>query len=163
MKVFLNPEHDTRNRGWSQLQAEIAVGHGGLTGKGYMQGTHNALGYLPQTVSNSDFIFPVIAEEKGLIGSYVLVGLYMLLIFTILRTAFVIEDDFGRYICVGSAVTLFMHSAINIGMCIRLAPVTGLPLPLVSYGGTFLIATMCYLGLVHSVYIHSEKKSIFDL
>ncbi len=163
VKVFLNPEHDTRNRGWSQLQAEIAVGQGGLSGKGYMQGTHNALGYLPQTVSNSDFIFPVIAEEKGLIGSYVLVGLYMLLIFTILRTAFVIEDDFGRYICVGSAVTLFMHSAINIGMCIRLAPVTGLPLPLVSYGGTFLIATMCYLGLVHSVYIHSEKKSIFDL
>ena len=163
VKVFLNPEHDTRNRGWSQLQAEIAVGQGGISGKGYMQGTHNALGYLPQTVSNSDFIFPVIAEEKGIIGSYVLVGLYMLLIFTILRTALVIEDDFGRYLCVGSAVTLFMHSAINIGMCIRLAPVTGLPLPLVSYGGTFLIATMCYLGLVHSVYIHSEKKSIFDL
>lgn len=163
VKVFLNPELDTKNRGWSQLQAELAVGQGGLTGKGFMQGTHNALGYLPQTVSNSDFIFPVIAEEKGLLGSYILVGLYMLLLFTILRTALVVEDDFGRYICIGAAVTFFMHSAVNIGMCIRLAPVTGLPLPLVSYGGTFLLATMCYLGLVHSVYIHSSKKSIFDL
>ena len=163
VKVFLNPELDTKNRGWSQLQAELAVGQGGLTGKGFMQGTHNALGYLPQTVSNSDFIFPVIAEEKGLLGSCILVGLYMLLLFTILRTALVVEDDFGRYICIGSAVTIFMHSAVNIGMCIRLAPVTGLPLPLVSYGGTFLLATMCYLGLVHSVYIHSSKISIFDL
>ncbi|MBP5182354.1 MAG: rod shape-determining protein RodA [Lentisphaeria bacterium] len=163
VKVFLDPEHDTKNRGWSQLQAEIAVGQGGVTGKGFMQGTHNALGYLPQTVSNSDFIFPVIAEEKGLAGAYVLLGLYIILMFTILRTALVVEDDFGRYLCIGSATTLFVHSAVNIGMCIRLAPVTGLPLPLVSYGGTFLIATMCYLGLVHSVYIHSSKKSIFDL
>lgn len=161
--VFLNPELDPLRTGWSPRQAELAVGSGGFSGKGFMQGTISALGYLPQTVSNSDFIFPVIAEEKGFLGAITLVILYMILILSILRTALLTEDKFGRYLCVGAGTMLFMHSIVNIGMCIRLAPVTGVPLPLVSYGGTFLIATMIYLGLVHSVYTHNDKKSLFDL
>ena len=161
--VFLNPELDPHRTGWSPRQAELAVGSGGFSGKGFMQGTISALGYLPQTVSNSDFIFPVIAEEKGFLGTITLVLLYMVLILSILRTALLTEDKFGRNLCVGCGMMLFMHSIVNIGMCIRLAPVTGVPLPLVSYGGTFLIATMTYLGLVHSVYAHNDKKSLFDL
>ncbi len=161
--VFLQPERDPQNRGWNQLQAEMAIGSGGLTGKGFMQSTQNPMGYLPQTVSNSDFIFPVIAEETGFIGSLFVVLMFMLLLFSILRTALLAADDFGRYLCIGVATVIFFHSVINIGMSIRLTPVTGLPLPLVSYGGTFLVATLIYLGIVHSIYVHREKQSMIDL
>lgn len=87
--VFLDPERDPQNRGWNQLQAEMAIGSGGFTGKGFMQSTQNPMGYLPQTVSNSDFIFPVIAEETGFIGSLFVVLMFMLLLFSVLahRTA----------------------------------------------------------------------------
>lgn len=163
IKVFLDPERDPQNRGWNQIQAEMAVGSGGLIGKGFMQGTHNTLGYLPQTVSNSDFIFPVIAEETGFVGTIMLIVLYMFLVLAILRTAMLASDDFGRYLCAGIAAVFFFHTFINIGMSIRLAPVTGLPLPLVSYGGTFMIATMTYLGIVQSVYAHREKDSMMSV
>lgn len=161
--VFLDPERDPQNRGWNQLQAEMAIGSGGFTGKGFMQSTQNPMGYLPQTVSNSDFIFPVIAEETGFIGSLFVVLMFMLLLFSVLRTALLAADDFGRYLCVGVATVIFFHSVINIGMSIRLTPVTGLPLPLISYGGTFLVAMLVYLGIVHSIYVHREKRSIMDL
>ncbi len=161
--VFLDPERDPQNRGWNQIQAEIAIGSGGLAGKGFMQSTQNPMGYLPQTVSNSDFIFPVIAEETGFLGSLLVVLMYMLLLFSILRTALLAADDFGRYLCVGIATVIFFHSVINIGMCIRLTPVTGLPLPLISYGGTFLVAVLVYLGIAHSIYVHREKNSIMEL
>ena len=163
IRVFLDPERDPRNRGWNQLQAEMAVGSGGLTGKGFMNGTHNLLGYLPQKVANSDFIFPVIAEETGFLGAGLLIVLFILLLLAVLRTALLAPDDFGRYLCTGIALLLFFHIYVNIAMSVRLSPVTGLPLPLVSYGGTFLVMTMGYLGIVHSVYGHREKKSIFDL
>ena len=163
IRVFFDPERDLQNRGWTQYQAEVAVGAGGLTGKGFMNGKHNLLGYLPRTVSNSDFIFPVIAEETGFIGAAGIVLMFMLLLFAIFRTALLAPDEFGRYLCVGIAILLFFHAYVNIAMSIRLCPVTGLPLPLVSYGGTFLIVTMLYLGLVHSVYGHRERKSVFDL
>lgn len=161
--VFFNPERDRQNRGWTQYQSEIAVGAGGLAGRGFMNSKHNLLGYLPRTVSNSDFIFPVIAEETGFLGSATLVLMFMLLLFSVFRTALLAPDLFGRYLCVGTAVLLFFHIYVNIAMCIRMSPVTGLPLPLVSYGGTFLIITMAYLGIVHSVYGHRERNTIFDL
>ena len=161
--VFFDPERDKQNRGWTQLQAEIAVGAGGLTGKGFMKGKHNLLGFLPRTVSNSDFIFPVIAEETGFLGAFSVVIMFALLFFAIFRTALLAPDDFGRYLCVGIAIQLFFHAYVNIAMNIRMCPVTGLPLPLVSFGGTFLIMTMAYLGIIHSVYGHRERKNIFDL
>lgn len=163
IKVFLNPGLDPRNSGWNQIQAQMAVGSGGFTGKGFMNGTHNMLGYLPQKVANSDFIFPVIAEETGFLGAAMVVFMFILLFLSILRTALLAADPFGRYLCVGIAVVLFFHVFVNIAMSIRLCPVTGLPLPLVSYGGTFLVTTLAYLGIVHSVYGHREKKSVFDL
>ncbi len=152
IKVFLDPESDPLNRGWNQIQAEMAVGSGGFFGKGFMQGTQNSLGYLPQTVSNTDFIISVIAEETGFVGTLAITAMYMLLVFSALRTALLAPDDFGRYLCVGAAAVFLAHSVINIGMSIRLMPVTGVPLPLVSYGGTFMVAMMSYLGILQSVY-----------
>lgn len=163
LQAFLDPECDPLNRGWNSIQAELAVGRGGITGRGYMQGTHCSLGYLPKTVANSDFIFPVIAEETGFLGTFSLLMLYGVLLFSILRTALVAPDRFGRYLCVGIAALLVTHTVVNIGMCVRILPITGLPLPLVSYGGTFLIAMMAYLGIVQSVYAHRKKDSFFAL
>lgn len=158
--TFLDPERDPLNRGWNAIQSEMAVGTGGLLGKGYGQGTHCTLGYLPQMVADSDFIFPVIAEETGFAGSCILIILYALLLFSVFRTALLASDMFGRYLCVGVGTLLLAHVTINIGMCVRLLPITGLPLPLVSYGGTFLVAMMIYLGIVQSVYAHRGEKTM---
>ena len=163
ISAFLDPERDPFNRGWNVIQAEIAIGTGGMTGKGYRNGTHTTLGYLPQKVADSDFIFPVIAEETGFAGAFSIILLYGLLMFSILRTALLSSDLFGRYLCVGIATILLTHVFINIGMCIRLVPVTGLPLPFISYGGTFLVAMMCYLGIAQSVYAHRNDPSRLDL
>ena len=161
--MFINPEDDRYGGGWNVIQAEIAVGTGGMTGKGYRQGTHTMLGYLPPKVADSDFIFPVIAEETGFAGTFSLILLYGLLLFSILRTALLAPDLFGRYLCVGIAAILMTHVFINIGMCIRLVPVTGLPLPFISYGGTVLVAMLCYLGIAQSVYAHRNDPSRLDL
>ena len=161
--TFFNPDKDRFSSGWNTIQAEIAVGTGGMTGKGYRNGTHTMLGYLPQKVADSDFIFPVIAEETGFVGAFSIILLYGLLLFSILRTALLSSDLFGRYLCVGIAAILLTHVFINIGMCIRLVPVTGLPLPFISYGGTFLVAMLCYLGIAQSVYAHRNDPSRLDL
>ncbi len=161
--MFINPEDDRYGGGWNVIQAEIAIGTGGMTGKGYRNGTHTMLGYLPPKVADSDFIFPVIAEETGFAGTFSLILLYGLLLFSILRTALLAPDLFGRYLCVGIAAILMTHVFINIGMCIRLVPVTGLPLPFISYGGTFLVAMLCYLGIAQSVYAHRNDPSRLDL
>ena len=160
--MFLNPESERFGGGWNVIQAEIAVGTGGMTGKGYRNGTHTMLGYLPPKVADSDFIFPVIAEETGFAGTFSLILLYALLLFSILRSALFAHDLFGRYLCVGIAAILMTHVFINIGMCIRLVPVTGLPLPFISYGGTFLVAMLCYLGIAQSVYAHRNDPSSVD-
>ncbi len=160
--AFLNPDSDPTDRGWNATQANLAVGRGGLTGKGFMQGTHCSLGYLPRTVANSDFIFPVIAEETGFLGTFTLLVLYAILLFSILRTALIAPDLFGRYLCIGIAALMLFHTVVNIGMCIRLLPITGLPLPLVSYGGSFLVAMLIYLGIVQSVYAHRKMDSFLS-
>lgn len=160
--TFLNPESDPTDLGWNAVQANLAVGRGGVTGKGFMEGTHCSLGYLPRTVANSDFIFPVIAEETGFIGAFLLLMLYAVLMFSILRTAMLAPDDFGRYLCVGIGALLITHVAVNIGMCIQLLPITGLPLPLVSYGGSFMVSMMIYLGIVQSVYAHRKQDSFLS-
>ena len=150
--VFLDSSKDPLNAGWNQMQSELAVGSGGFTGKGFMHGTQNYLGYLPQTVSNSDFIFSVIAEETGFLGAIAVVAFYILLMISIFSTALTASDDFGRYLCAGIGTMFAIHSIVNMGMTIRLMPVTGLPLPLVSYGGTFMVTSLLGLGIVQSVY-----------
>jgi len=156
--VFLDSSRDAGGRGYNQLQAELAVGSGGTWGKGFMQGTQTKLKFLPYKVSNSDFIFTVIAEEWGFVGATSLVILYIVLIASAIRTAMFARDLFGRYIAIGTTSIFFMHSVVNIGMSIRLAPVTGLPLPFLSYGGTFVVVSLAYMGLLQSIY--RQRRSL---
>lgn len=137
---------------WNLRQSLIAVGTGGLTGKGFNNGTQAQLGYLPKSVASNDFIFSVIAEERGLIGSLCVILLYVLLISNGLRTAQLSRDRFGTYICVGTSVLLLLHIVVNIGMTLGLMPITGIPLPFLSYGGSFLLICCFLQGIIQSVY-----------
>lgn len=157
--TFLDPERDLAHRGYNQFQAKLAVGSGGLTGKGIGQSTQNMLGFLPQSVSNNDFIFSVIAEETGFLGCLTLLGLYLLLFYSIIRTAVTTADSFGRYLCIGVGTMMFTHVYVNIGMSIGLSPVTGLPLPFVSYGGSFILTGMAATGMLQSVYRHRNEET----
>ena len=154
LTVFLNPNKDPLGAGWNLNQSLIAVGSGGFTGKGYLQGTQNLLGYLPRTVAPNDFLFSVIAEETGFVGSACVVGLYGVLLLRGLRIAADARDRLGSLLVTGVVAMLFFHVFINIGMTIGLMPIKGLPLPLLSHGGSFVLATMTALGLMQSVWIH---------
>ena len=152
IKTFLDPERDLAHRGYNAYQSRLAVGSGGMFGKGLGQGTQNPLGFLPRKVSNNDFIFSVIAEETGFVGAMTLIGAYILLLYTILRSAFFATDSFARQSGIGIAVLIFVHLFINIGMSIGVTPITGLPLPFLSYGGSFVVSMMFALGFMQSVY-----------
>ena len=154
--VFLDPDRDPLNAGWNMKQSRMAVGSGGLTGKGIGQGTQNMLGFLPSTVAPTDFIFSVIAEEKGYFGSAGVLGLYTLLFGCLARTAVRAGDFFGRLIAVGILTMLAVHVTINVAMTVGLMPIVGLPLPLVSYGGSFVLSMLLALGLVQSVHIRRD-------
>jgi rod shape determining protein RodA len=154
LTTFLYPDRDPLGVGWNLNQSLISVGSGGFSGKGFLQGTQNSLGYLPRTVSPSDFLFSVIAEEKGFVGSACVVGLYGVLLFSGLRIAANARDRLGMLLATGVVAMLFFHIFINVGMTIGLMPITGLPLPLLSYGGSFVLASMTALGLLQNVWIH---------
>jgi rod shape determining protein RodA len=151
--VFLDPGRDPLGAGWNKIQSEIAVGSGGFAGKGYLKGTQNVLGFLPRTVAPTDFIYSVIAEEMGFVGSLGLLVLYSLLLWAGTRAALESRDKMGRMLAVGVTSLLFCHVFVNLAMTIGLLPITGLPLPLISYGGSFMISTMIGLGIVQSVYV----------
>lgn len=157
LETFFKPNSDISNSGHNVYQSRLAVGAGGLKGKGIGNGTQNQLGFLPQTVSNNDFIFSVIAEETGFTGSLLLLAGYALLFCSCLRTALK-APPYGRMIAIGITAMLFCHTYINIGMCIGLAPVTGLPLPFVSYGGSFIFVGMISTGILQSVYRFSSTE-----
>lgn len=158
LRVFFKPNSDITNSGHNVYQSRLAVGAGGIWGKGIGNGTQNQLGFLPQTVANNDFIFSVIAEETGFMGCLLLLAGYGLLFFSILRTAF-IATAYGRMIAIGIGAMLFCHTYINIGMCIGLAPVTGLPLPFVSYGGSFIFVGMISMGIMQSIYRFRDSEN----
>ena len=145
-------------RDWSYNveQALISVGSGGLLGKGWRQGTQNALGYLPRGVAHNDFIFSVIAEEKGFVGSVAVLTLYGVVLFTGLRIAGQARDRLGKVLAVGVVTLLFSHVFINIGMNIRIMPVTGVPLPLLSYGGSSVLGSLIAMGLLQNVNIYRK-------
>ena len=157
LRVFFKPNEDISNSGHNVYQSRLAVGAGGVWGKGIGNGTQNAWGYLPQTVSNNDFIFSVIAEETGFMGCLLLLAGYVVFFYSIFRTAFK-APPFGRMIAIGMGTMFFCHTYINIGMCIGLAPVTGLPLPFVSYGGSFFLMGMICMGILQSIYRHAEPE-----
>ena len=158
IRVFLSDDYANSDAGWNKLQAQVAVGSGGLRGKGYLKGTQNMLGFLPRTVAPTDFIFCVIAEESGFVGSLMILSLYVILIARCLRSAWRAIDEFGRMIALGLSVLFFSHIFVNIAMTIGLLPITGLPLPLMSYGGSFMISTLAALGLIQSIYQRREIR-----
>ena len=145
------------NDSYNVEQALISVGSGGLTGKGWRQGTQNVLGYLPRAVAHNDFIFSVLAEESGFVGSLVVLSLYAVVLFAGIRIAGQARDRLGRMMAAGVVTLLFSHMFINIGMNIRLMPVTGVPLPLLSYGGTSVICTLVAAGLLQNIYLHRRS------
>jgi rod shape determining protein RodA len=133
-------------------QALISVGSGGLTGKGWHKGNQTALGFLPPGAAHNDFIFSVIAEEKGFVGSLIVLTLYGVILATGLRIAAQARDRLGRLMAVGVVTLLFSHVFINIGMNIRILPVTGIPLPLLSYGGSSVMVSLIAIGMLQNVY-----------
>lgn len=161
IQVFLNPEMDPLNRGYNVIQSKIAVGSGGFLGKGFLHGTQNQMGYLP--TKYTDFIFSVISEEFGFIGAAVIILALFYIIFKCFRTAAKADNTFGRYLCVGVGAMLLFHTFENAGMCIGLMPVTGIPLPFISYGGTSLLTNMAAVGLVMSVTYHNKPRTVYDV
>jgi len=153
----LQAQERQRKKQYNVEQAMISVGSGGLTGKGWRQGTQNALGYLPRAVAHNDFIFSVIAEEKGFLGSVTVLTFYTVILFTGIRIAGQARDRLGKLLGVGIVTMLFSHVFINIGMNIRLMPVTGIPLPLLSYGGTSVLCSLVAIGILQNIHIYRRS------
>jgi len=147
--VFLNPELDPMDKGYHVIQSKTAIGSGQLWGKGLFEGTQNNLGFVLER--HTDFIFSVIGEELGLIGALVLMMLFLWLLLRCIHIAKVSKDDYGMLICVGIISMFLFHILENIGMTIGLMPVTGIPLPFISYGGSSLLTNMAAVGLVLNV------------
>jgi rod shape determining protein RodA len=143
---------DPMGVGWNQRQSLISVGSGGLVGKGWTEGTQAQLGYLPRPVAHNDFIFSVIAEEKGFLGSLTVLGLFGLVMFNGIRIAGLSRDRYGTLLAIGVTVLFAVHVFVNIAMTIGLMPITGIPLPFISYGGSFVLSCCLLQGLVQSVY-----------
>lgn len=161
IQVFFNPELEPLDGGYHVIQSKIAIGSGGLWGKGFLHGTQTQLGYLP--TPSTDFIFGVIGEEFGFIVAAVVIIALFLVIYRCIKTAQKADNLFGRYICVGVAAMLLFHTFENVGMCIGLMPVTGIPLPFLSYGGTSLVTNLIAVGLVMSVAYHNKPRSVIDV
>jgi len=140
--AFFRPESDILGMGWQVYQSKLAIGSGGFTGKGFLEGTQKMLEFLPER--HSDFVFSVLSEELGFIGSVVIIGLFGIMIYRLLFLAVKTKSRFGSLAAVGISAYFIFHCVINIGMTIGLAPVTGLPLPLISYGGSSML-TSCFL------------------
>ena len=156
VKTFLFPESDPTGSGYTLRQSLIAIGSGGINGKGIGKGEANRLKYLPPSISMNDFIFCVYAEETGYVGSCAMLGLFALLCGCGAWIALRSRDACGRVLAIGITTLVFAHAYINIGMGVGLLPITGLPLPFISSGRTFLLVVMAGLGLVQSVAIHSN-------
>ncbi len=153
---FLNPEADPTGEGWSVMQALIAIGSGGLFGKGFLKGTQSKMGFLPNT-QYSDFIFAVIGEEFGLVGCLVLIILFLVLLLAIFNLASKTDDYFEKLSLIGICCFLAFQIFENIGMNIGIMPVTGIPLPFISYGGSALISNLTTIGIVYNAQINRKS------
>ena len=158
LRTFLNPDADPYGSGWNLRQSMISIGSGSLSGKGIGKGEQKSLQYLPPSVSMNDFIFCVLAEETGFAGSVTTLGLFLVLLLSGLWTAVRSDDDRGRLIAIGVTTLVFVHIYINIAMSIGLMPITGLPLPFISAGKTFLVTLLAALGIVQSISLHRGEK-----
>jgi cell elongation-specific peptidoglycan biosynthesis regulator RodA len=155
--TFLNPSRDPLGAGYHITQSKIAIGSGGLLGKGYLMGTQAKLDFLPE--AHTDFIFAVFSEEMGLIGAALLVSLYLAVVGRCLLISLRGQDSFQRLVAASLSLTFFFYMFINIGMVIGLLPVVGVPLPLVSYGGTSLVSLLGGFGILMSIHTHRKLLS----
>jgi len=154
--TFLDPARDPTDSGYHILESLRAIISGGFAGKGYMQGVGTITGRLPKNVSHTDFIFPVIGEEHGFLGAGALILAYAIILLLAIRIALVASDREGTIVASGIVALLFTHIYQNIGMTMNLMPVTGIPLPFVSYGGSFLVSCFLALGILQSIHIHHK-------
>jgi rod shape determining protein RodA len=145
-----------KQKSYQVRQALISVGSGGMTGTGWHKGNQTSLGFLPPGAAHNDFIFSVIAEEEGFVGSLVVLTLYGVVLFTGIRIASQARDRLGKLMAVGIVTLIFSHVFINIGMNIRIVPVTGIPLPLLSYGGSSVLGSLIAIGLLQNVYMYRK-------
>jgi rod shape determining protein RodA len=154
--TFLNPGSDPLGAGYNIIQSKIALGSGGFSGQGYLHGTQNQLNFLPE--KQTDFVFTIIAEEFGFIGSVAVLGLLFLIIAIALYTALSCSHQFGRLVALGIGANFFLYCFVNLSMVMGLIPVGGVPLPLISYGGSALTAVMLGFGVLMSVHVHRDAE-----
>jgi rod shape determining protein RodA len=156
--TFLDPEADPLGDGWNITQSLVAIGSGGWAGKGYKSpNSLNVLGFLPHTIVHNDFIFSVMGEQHGFLGAVLLISALALLFLIMLGIAINAEDDLGRLLAVGITMLLFTHTFMNLGMTVSLTPITGLPLPLISYGGSFVMITLLSFAILQSIWIYRRS------
>ena len=153
--VFLNPEIDSLGSGYQIIQSKIAIGSGGLFGKGYLLGSQSRLNYLPE--KHTDFIFTLISEELGFLGSISIILIFCILITSIMKISFRVKSLFSKIVTFGIGFLLFLYLSLNIGMVCGLLPVVGAPLPLISYGGTSLLTVLIASGIVLNIDIHDKE------
>lgn len=156
--TFLDPDTDPLGAGYNILQSKIAIGSGGFLGKGFLQGSQSQLSFLPE--KQTDFIFTMLVEEFGFLGGFITIALYLTMIIMILKISLSTIHHFGRLLTAGIAIILFVHLLINVGMVMGLLPVVGLPLPLLSYGGSGLMVMMAAFGLVLNIHLNRDRHII---
>ena len=154
--TFLNPDRDPLGAGYQIIQSKIAVGSGGIFGKGFLQGTQSYLEFLPE--KHTDFIFTLFSEEFGFLGSVLLLLLYAVIIYRVIKIGIISRSYFAKLFCFGFGASLFVYIVINMSMVLGLLPIVGSPLPIMSYGGSSMLATMIGFGIVMSAKIHSKQS-----
>jgi len=154
--VFLDPNVDPRGAGWNIIQSVTAIGSGGVTGRGFLQGTQSHYRFLPE--QSTDFIFSIFSEEAGFIGGIFVFALFLFICYRLLLTMKTVVDPFAKYFCAGLAGMIFFHFIINVGMTMGIMPITGLPLLFMSYGGSSVMTSMIGIGIVLSIYIRRFNR-----
>ena len=155
IETFLDPTANPLAEGYNITQAKIALGSGGWTGRGFMQGTQSRLNFIPE--KETDFIFTTLAEEFGFVGAFALLVLYTLITLFAVSSAMQNKDRFASLVTLGVAMTFFLYFAVNMAMVMGLVPVVGVPLPLVSYGGSAMLVLLAGFGLVQSAHVHRPR------
>ena len=154
--TFLNPDRDPLGAGYQIIQSKIAVGSGGITGKGFLKGTQSYLEFLPE--KHTDFIFTLYSEEFGFIGSVLLLLIYIIIIYRVIRIGALSRSYFSKLFCYSFGTSIFIYIVINMSMVLGLLPIVGSPLPIMSYGGSSMLATMIGFGIVMSAKTHSQQS-----
>ena len=153
--TFLNPERDPLGAGYQIIQSKIAIGSGGLSGKGFLKGTQSYLEFLPE--KHTDFIFTLFSEEFGFFGSVFLLLIYTIIIIRIIRIGAISRSNFSKFFCFGFGFAIFIYIVVNLSMVLGLLPIVGSPLPIMSYGGSSMLATMIGFGIVLSAKINHKQ------